>query len=299
MKRMVFCAGLVALSFLSASAQVSVELTQDQDQFLPGEALPLAVRVTNRSGQTLSLGAEDDWLTFSVQNREGGVVPKLGEVPVTGEFQLESSKVATKRVDLAPYFSFSQPGRYLVQATVKIRNWDHDITSPPRAFDVIEGAKLWEQEVGVPGTSGVSNSAPEVHKYILQQANYIRGQIRLYLRVVAPNGKNLRVISVGQMLSFSHPEPQTDKLSNLHLLYQSGPHTFSYLIYSPEGEMVGRQTYEFGNARPRLRVEEDGTVDVVGGLRRLMSSDFPPAVPALEPPPSPAAPPAGAGSTAK
>src|SRR5207249_11768589 len=70
-----------------------------QDQFLPGETLPAAVRISNRSGQTLRLGAEEDWLTFSVEARESAVVAKIGEVPVRGEFVVESSQRATKHVD--------------------------------------------------------------------------------------------------------------------------------------------------------------------------------------------------------
>src|SRR5215470_15435229 len=81
-----------------ASAQVSVEVLQDQDQFLQGEALLAKVRVTNRSGQTLRLGDTEDWVTFSVESREGSPVSKLDEAPVVGAFTLDSSKMATKQV---------------------------------------------------------------------------------------------------------------------------------------------------------------------------------------------------------
>src|SRR5262245_1460191 len=85
---------------LKARAQVSIEVVQDQDQFLIGETVPTAVRITNRSGQPLHLGADNDWLTFSVASREGRLVTRSGAVPVSGEFDLGSSKRATKRVDL-------------------------------------------------------------------------------------------------------------------------------------------------------------------------------------------------------
>ena len=52
-----------------ASAQVTVEVTQDQQQFLPGEAVKAAVRITNLSGQELNLGGEEDWLSFSMESR--------------------------------------------------------------------------------------------------------------------------------------------------------------------------------------------------------------------------------------
>src|SRR5262245_31982051 len=103
MRKIISFVVLTLGSLRIASAQVRVEVTLDQEQFLSGEALPAAVRVTNRSGQTLHLGGQPDWLTFSVESREGSIVVKNGEVPVLGEFTLESSKVATKVADLAPY----------------------------------------------------------------------------------------------------------------------------------------------------------------------------------------------------
>src|SRR5215813_6939117 len=116
MKISEFWLGILLVSIVSGSAQVTVEVTQEQQQFLPGEELKAVVRITNLSGQTLHLGGEDDWLTFALESREGTVVPKVGEAPVLGEFVLESSKVAIKRVDLAPYFSLAQPGRYQIVA---------------------------------------------------------------------------------------------------------------------------------------------------------------------------------------
>src|SRR5882724_6373716 len=126
MKKIGSWLGLILATLSPLSAQMMVEVKLDQDQFLPGEALRAAVRVTNRSGQTLRLGAEPDWLTFSIESRDGFVVSKDGDTPVTGEFLLESSKMATKRVDLAPYFLLDRPGRYAVGATVRIKQWDKD-----------------------------------------------------------------------------------------------------------------------------------------------------------------------------
>jgi hypothetical protein len=281
MKALGLCLGLWGAALLSVSAQVTVEVTQDQDQFLPSEAVPTAVRITNRSGQSLRLGREQDWLTFSVQSHGDEVVPKMGEVPVVDEFVLDSSKVATKRVDLAPYFSLNHSGHYSVTATVRIKDWNQEITSPPRNFDVIEGARLWEQEIGVPNSTEPTNATPEVRKFILQQANYLKAQLRLYLRLTDASGsKTFRVFSIGPMVSFSHPEPQVDKFSNLHLLYQDGAHTFRYTVVNPDGEILARRIYDYVDKRPRLQPDEDGKIFVTGGVRRITPSDIPPSMPA-------------------
>ena len=66
--------GLAWLTLFSAPAQVTVDVVLDQEQFLPTETMPVAVRITNRSGQPLHLGADADWLTFKhgIRERPGG-----------------------------------------------------------------------------------------------------------------------------------------------------------------------------------------------------------------------------------
>jgi hypothetical protein len=210
------------------------------------------------------------------------------------EFVLESSKVATKYVDLAPYFALDHSGRYAVTATVRIKDWNQEITSPPRKFDIIEGAKLWEQEIGVPDSAAPTNATPEVRKFILQQANYLKAQLRLYVRLTDASGaKTFRVFPIGPMVSFGRPEPQVDKFSNLHLLYQDGAHTFRYTVVSPEGEIIARRIYDYVDKRPRLQPDQDGKIFVAGGVRRITPNDVPlstpdtPAEEAPKPLPSP------------
>jgi hypothetical protein len=279
-KRFGVCTAVLAVSLASVRAQVTVEVVPEQEQFLAGEKLPVAVRIINRSGELLRLGAESDWLTFSIEPRAGSVVAKSGEVPVKGEFTLESSQVATKRVELDPYFSLPNPGRYKLTATVRIQQWGRDVVSQPKTFDIIAGSKLWEQEFGVPNSAGLTNSVPEVRKYTLQQANFLKTQLRLYLRVTdAGGGRTFQVTPVGSMVSFSRPEPMVDRFSDLHVLYQDGAHSFRYTVFDPRGEVLQRQTYQYVKTRPRLRTGEDGAVSVIGGVRFVTANDVPPPPP--------------------
>ena len=285
---------LLTVALMPVSAQVTVELTQEQDQFLPAESLPLTVRITNRSGQDLRLGHGEDWLTFSVESREGEVVPRLGEVPVADEFVLESSRVATLHVDLAPYFALNRQGRYSVTAIMRIKDWNQSVRSQPRSFDIIEGARLWEQAIGVPNSSPGTNDTPEIRKFILQQANYVKSQLRLYVRLTDGSGaRTFRVFPIGPMVSFGRPEPQVDKFSNLHLLYQVGPHSFNYTVINPDGEIIARRTYDYVDKRPRLQPDTEGKILVTGGVRRPTPQDVPasksdnPAAVESKPAPSP------------
>jgi hypothetical protein len=269
---------LALLAVFPASAQVvAVQLSLNQEQFLPGESLPVTVRVINNSGQSLRLGADPGWLKFSVASLDTGAgVPKLSDPPVVEPFDLDTSQAATKHVDIAPYFKLGHAGRYRVVATMHIAEWGSDVTSTPVEFDVIDGAEIWSLDFGVPNPAGVTNQPPEVRKYILEEANYLRQQLRMYVLVSNQSKTHFyKVSAVGPMVSFSQPEAQLDRKSNLHLLYQSSAHAFVYTVVNPDGEITQQDVYDLLNTRPRLGLGSDGNITVVGGIRRMRPGELP------------------------
>ena len=263
-------------------AQVPVEIVLEREQFLRSESLPIKVRVINSSGQALHLGREAEWLSFEIRNVEGGDVPRLEPVPLAGPFDLAQTKIANLSIDLMPYYDLSKIGRYAIAATLRVPQLNQTFVTKPKEFDIISGTKLWEREFGVP-----SAGAPEVRKYALQQANFVK-QSKLYLRVTDPQEARIfRVLCLGTMVSFSKPETQFDKSSNLHILFQSAPRQFLYQVVGPDGELVIRQTYEYvAGSRPLLTHDEQQGVHVKGGKRRIVLSDVP-APPEETPPPPP------------
>jgi hypothetical protein len=267
--------GLATLAFFKASAQVSVQVLLDQNQFLPGESLPVTVHIINRSGQTLHLGADPGWLSFSVEAEDGSVVAESGNPPVLGKFDLGSSQMAIKQVDIAPYFALSQPGPYHVIATVRIKAWNTVIASPPKNFDIIHGAKIWSQTFGMPMPTGETNGPPPVREYSLIEANYLRLQLRMYVQVSdASEDQIFKVRAIGPMVSFSQPEAEIDRLSDLHILYQSSAFVFTYAVVDPSGSIVHEENYDYVNIRPRLRMDEKGNVTEYGGVRRVRPDEI-------------------------
>jgi len=265
---------LLIASLFHAAAQVSVEVVFDETEFLRDESMFLKVRIVNRSGQALKLGQTADWLTFNVQSHDGHGVDKLGEVPVKGEFTVESSQTATKTVNLMPHYSFSQSGRYSVSATVRIPEWSDDFTSSFKPFFITRGVRIWDQQFGVPRKEG----PPEVRLYSLVQATGMK-KTRLYVRITDTTDNHVfRVVPLGQVVTFGKPEAQVDRASRLHVLFQNGARTFSYGVFTPDGEWVTRQTHEYSDTRPILRVNDMGAVLITGGARRFMVTDFPPEV---------------------
>jgi hypothetical protein len=269
--RTLVLAALFCLAALVAHAQISVELLLDQDQYLRDESLPIKARITNRSGQPVELAKEDDWLRFTIEERERKVVSQNEEMKLAGEFKLESAFAATRTVDLMPYYDL-KPGRYTVFATVKVKQWEKEFSTPSKTFEIVRGTKIWEQEFGIPSNGGT----PEARKYILQQAQYQK-HLMLYLRVTDSLERQVySVVPVGTLVSFARPEAQVDGASQLHLLFQTGARAFRYFVYDPSGEVITRQTHDYASTRPVLRSNDAGKIFVTGGARHLAPDDYPP-----------------------
>lgn len=256
------------LSLLTAtsplSGQILVEVMLDQDQFLQDESLSAKVRITNRSGQTLQFGTETNWLAFSIQSRDRMEMQVWSDVPGAGGLSLASAEVATRPFDLMPYFELSEPGRYLLTARLRIKEWGQELTSAPKPFDIIRGIKIWGQEFGVPTTNGL----PEMRRYILLQAHNLK-QLQLYVRITDDSESRVfRVRSLGRVVSFGKPAAQVDKQSNLHVLFQAGARLFTYCVVSPEGALLTQDLYDYLQSRPVLKSTAAGAVFVSGGARR-------------------------------
>lgn len=267
----------IALFSIAASAQVSVEvsLEQGQEQFLPSEPIPLVVKIVNRSGRALHLGTEPDWLTFSVESADGFIIVKKSDVPVLGAFDLGSAETKIKRMNIEPYFGLARPGLYRITATLHIKDWNSEVTSAARRFDIATGAKLWSQVFGLPSAG---NGAPEVRKYTLQKANYLRSQLRLYVSVSDESETRIfKITAIGPMVSFSRPEAQMDRFSNLHVLYQTGAQSFNYSVVNPNGDLTRQEIYDYLDRlpRPRLGLDTNSDIVVVGGMRRVKPAEVP------------------------
>jgi len=278
----------LGLSFAHAQQQpeVTLELLSTQTQFLPAEKLPISVRITNHSGRNLKLGQTEDWLTFSVEETKGAVVVRRDDPKVDGAFELESGSRATFKVDIAPHFDLTRPGSFKISAQMHLPELNNLIVdSTPFSFDVIAGSTVWAQTFGVPVKNGTtSGESVDRRTYLLQQANYLR-EVRLYLRIAdAARGFTYAVFPIGPVVSFSKPMPLIDAQARLHVLHQSGMRTYAYHIFSHDGEVLERRTYEIGETRPSLRVNESGTVIVIGGVRRADKSDLLPQIVTNAPP---------------
>ncbi|MGE3312658.1 MAG: hypothetical protein AB7O66_22035 [Limisphaerales bacterium] len=259
------------------TAGVSIEIMLDETTYLPGEDLPVGVRISNLSGRPLTFGTDNVWLSFYAETKSGDIVPRLGQVPVEGEFTLESAKAGTKWWNVRPYFDFRDSGTHLLFAELRLPFGTERIISEPATFNIQSARKLWEITFGVPPSPDAPDRPPEIRRYALQSAVRTRDR-NLYARVTDESETRIyRVVLLDRLLSFSNPRTQLDHLSQLHVLFQTGGSTYTYCVVTPDGEIAVRQKHEIvTDSRPRLMKLEDGSITVGGGRRLPASSDVPP-----------------------
>jgi hypothetical protein len=281
MKRIALLLAFLALASVSGRAQISgvtAELELSQNEYLPDEDLQLKVKINNRSGQPITFGQVSNWITFHVVGERNFIAPIISEMPVTGEFTIESGQTGRWKVNPTPYFDFRRQGHYRITATLRIPQWNVEIPCKSATFTVANGLPihgLANLQFGVPPPAGVTNVPPEIRNYGLIKVAYLH-ELKLYFRLTDSTGRTLRVFPLSGMLSFSEPEAQMDRFNNLHVLMQTGARSFTYSVISPFGGLFERQTYEYSDSRPALRSADDGGIFVGGGFRRLSEYDIPP-----------------------
>lgn len=191
------------------------------------------------------------------------------------DFTLDTGKVATQRTDLAPFFNLARSGHYTVTATIDLADWGVEVSSAPVSFDVISGVKLWEQSFGVPPSSPNSHEAPEVRKYILLSASYVK-QVKLYMRLTDESESTvMRVQPLGNITSFAELRTRLDGKNNLHLLYEESARTYGYRVITPDGDLITHQQFYYVAGPPHLRTDSDGEVFVADAERHVTAEDIP------------------------
>jgi hypothetical protein len=255
---------------------VSCEIVIAQEEYIPGEEVKVGVRIVNRSGETLFLGKDNKWLTFSVESNEKRFVREKAVPPVAGAFSVPPSKMGTKIIPLTPYFDISQLGRYTVSAALQIPSWSEPVKARAKTFDVVGGTPVRSVQFGIPNLNGRTNAEPDTRRYVLQKLERL-GRVKLYFTLTDASGAQIEeAYPLCEMPSASLPEIQLDQHNNAHILVQTGVKTAIYYEINFVGVVVGRQTYQYAAALPHMGMDKNGNIIILGGQRLLAGTDLPP-----------------------
>lgn len=276
---------LLTLAPLNAArAQVAVQLQTEKDTFLLYEAIPVEIRLHNISGRPIQLeGAkEHSWLTFVLNERNGGAVDNIGRLDTDTPVLIPAGETVSRRVNLLPLCDLRSRGSYRVQAQINVNGIQ--AVSEPLKFTILEGRTLWRETVGVPA---LEPGKDEYRTYTLLAH---RGQTNdsLYVRVEDdPATIVYGVIPLGGYLTVTAPQVQVDRDAHMHVLFQNGPRSFDYVDINPRAKVVRHAGYSDLLSRPVL-TKLEGVVNVTGGEQvyprqeRILTEEE------LNPPPLPA-----------
>ena len=268
-----------AVTGVQAQQALKVQLFADRQHFLAQEALEVSVRVYNYSGETLLMGKDPEWVSFTVEPMANkSIVRQASRPDVVYPFELGNNMMATRRVNLTPHFEIVHSGRYKITATVKFAQWG-ERSSEPLLVDVVNGSALWEREFGVPTST---DAAPEIRKYQILQTRHTDVS-QLYVKVTDSYGsKVFGLRHIGQMVIAYKPDQQIDRNNRLHVLHRSGRASYTYSMVDYDGRVILRQRYEQESEPPRLRHTEAGEILVNGGVRTKAPSDIDPLADEME-----------------
>jgi len=97
----------------------------------------------------------------------------------------------------------------------------------------------------------------------------LRSQLRMYVQVSDESETHIfKIQAIGPMVSFSQPEAQLDRLSNLHVIYQAARASL-LTRWSVLTATCAAGNYDYYNTRPRLHIDDNGGIAVLGGSRRV------------------------------
>jgi hypothetical protein len=260
--------GLAAAAFLlaltTAHAQIEVNLSLRRTLYLVYEPLIVTVSIRNLSGAELTLSdtPKNRWFGIIVDTVDGQPIapnnPNYSNEPV----QIAPGQTVRRSVNITPLFPLGEFGTYRIRATVYAQTFNRFFSSPPLGFEITEGRKLWEQDVGVPPGSGAQG---QTRLYTLL-AHRLPSATMLYLRVQDPERGVIYCTSqLGRFVSFGNPSVLLDRGNGVHILHNMAPREYLYSHFNIDGKVQKQQAYREVTSRPVLVEDGETGVAVLGG----------------------------------
>jgi hypothetical protein len=285
-----FAIGTVLTVPFCAHAQISVQLSMDRDTLMVFESVYVTANIRNYSGRTIELGggkSDSPWLSFLITDQAGAAIGPVAKLPVLEAVTLPPGHTISRTLDLLPYYDLRQRGTYSVRAIVN--SGAIQAFSTPVKFAVMNGREIWKQMVGLPVAPGETNE--EYRTYSLLMLRLEHGDL-LYVGVEdEARGRIYGMIPLGDAIALGEPDAKTDAAAHLHVLYRSGPRSFSYAEIDPEAKTLQRKVYSDILSVPKLVSDDKRLVSVVGGEQTYPKVQHVMTDAELNPPPPPAPPP--------
>jgi hypothetical protein len=272
--------GLIGLATVEhASAQVRVDLELRRALFIRYEPVIAFVTITNMSGAELQLADEGNhkWFSFHIDHPsdDGGdgdtIIPPYNPDYQLSSVIIEPGQSIKRAVNITPLYPITEYGIYRVRATIYDAKTNRYYSSnPPLNLTITEGTTLWSQTVGTtpePSADG-SNPGESSVRTVTLLSQRLPDNTQLYLRIEdKERGIIYCTAQLGRYVSFSKPQVEIGTDNEIHILQNVAPKLFLYTHANLDGKILESKKFmSTDTARPNLRRDTSGGVQVVGGI---------------------------------
>ncbi len=252
---------LVLIAPVVASAQVQVKLDIPRRLYMIYEPVIVRVSIKNFSGRDIVLrdGDGKHWFNFDILHTNGAMVmPKTRNYELN-PLELKAGQTLQRKINLTPLYAMQEYGGHRIRANVYLADTGTEYTSNVKKIEITEGHLMWQQEVGVPGST--DSRLVSLLSFRLPQGD------RLYIRIAdEKNGVIYSNAKLGRLLSLYKPQIVFGRENVIHVLHHAAPRNYLYTKMNLDGEVLERETYLAPKYDPVLRVNEDQMVFIVGGV---------------------------------
>ncbi len=247
----------------AAQAQLSTNLQLSKSQYLAGEPVIATVTITNYAGQDLNFLGDGrmPWLTFILKDTRGNEVNPKGRATF-GKMTLKAGATMARQVDLSQIFLIDEPGGFAVSAMVRMPGGNGGGSSTNRViFNQSPGAPYWKQKVGITGKPGQTREFRVINFSGVEKSE-------IYVQIIdGRTGRNVRTMSLGEVLMLRKPLVTVDRTQKLHVLFLASPTLYVHNIIDTDGKLVAREVHQRGQqGDPQLLTFADGTVKVANSI---------------------------------
>lgn len=234
---------------LSAQAQVKLGFVLKPDVALQYERVGAEITIQNNTGKPLDSSSNGN-CRISYIVRFGKDTPMAGLENVEAlPVLVPPARTLTFADDISKRFNLGKMGPYTVQ--LKLEWSDYVFTSESRFVDVVSGTEV----------DHLTTSTPDGERTFSLRLLNREKHDRLFLRIEDPS-VCYGVFDLGRVVRMSNPEIKMDAKGMVHILHQSGPQQYSYVVYSPQGVRTRKETYGDNITRATIVSDDVGAVSV-------------------------------------
>jgi len=263
---------------VSAFAQISLKIESSHANYLQYDAVYVKMLLHNYSSIPITFGTNEKLrgeLNFMVEKPDGTMAVRMTTEPLIAGIIIDPGQTRTITFNLARHYSFQQPGKYTITASMAHPQFKEVYGSNTIRFNIRKGNKFWERKIGIPEYRG-KKEGDQIRTRNYKILTFFDGKNNSYYLQIEDSVKVYFLKRIGfDMGPDLPPQIYVDKLSRLHIMLAASHKVFVYYIYNHEGKMEDRKIYVKTSTTPYLVSNPaNGSVFVDGGRIARKDVDY-------------------------